>query len=188
MRRPAGRASLQGCEQPELHDAVQTSANVNKKKACEVPQTVFHLAGIPARPACVARSTLACPLPRSLLPPLQLMTPAAVLSRTNGREQISRGDVEEVHALFRWGQARELAAGPGPHSLLLVRRGGQAMHSRARWTQISAYATASSHAPGMLPPPHTHTHAHTRARAHAHTHTHHTCLCLAEMPSSRHAC
>lgn len=30
------------------------------------------------------------------------MTPAAVLSRTNGRESISRGDVEEVHALFRF--------------------------------------------------------------------------------------
>jgi DNA helicase TIP49 (TBP-interacting protein) len=32
----------------------------------------------------------------------QLMTPAAVLSRTNGREGIARGDVEEVHTLFRW--------------------------------------------------------------------------------------
>ncbi|KAL4421953.1 hypothetical protein ABPG77_007895 [Micractinium sp. CCAP 211/92] len=37
----------------------------------------------------------------SLRHAVQLMTPAAVLSRTNGREQISRGDVEEVHALFR---------------------------------------------------------------------------------------
>ena len=33
---------------------------------------------------------------------LQLMTPAAVLARTNGREAVSRGDVEEVHTLFRW--------------------------------------------------------------------------------------
>lgn len=30
------------------------------------------------------------------------MTPAAVLARTNGREAVSRGDVEEVHTLFRW--------------------------------------------------------------------------------------
>lgn len=37
----------------------------------------------------------------SLRHAVQLMTPAAVLSRTNGREQISRGDVEEVHTLFR---------------------------------------------------------------------------------------
>ncbi|KAI3425728.1 hypothetical protein D9Q98_007704 [Chlorella vulgaris] len=37
----------------------------------------------------------------SLRHAVQLMTPAAVLSRTNGRESISRGDVEEVHALFR---------------------------------------------------------------------------------------
>jgi hypothetical protein len=40
------------------------------------------------------------PHPTPLL--LQLMTPAAVLSRTNGREAISRGDVEEAHTLFRW--------------------------------------------------------------------------------------
>ncbi|KAL4457291.1 hypothetical protein ABPG75_012156 [Micractinium tetrahymenae] len=37
----------------------------------------------------------------SLRHAVQLMTPAAVLSRTNGQEQISRGDVEEVHTLFR---------------------------------------------------------------------------------------
>ncbi|EFN55430.1 hypothetical protein CHLNCDRAFT_48800 [Chlorella variabilis] len=37
----------------------------------------------------------------SLRHAVQLMTPAAVLSRTNGREGIARGDVEEVHTLFR---------------------------------------------------------------------------------------
>lgn len=37
----------------------------------------------------------------SLRHAVQLMTPAAVLSRTNGRETIARGDVEEVHTLFR---------------------------------------------------------------------------------------
>lgn len=30
------------------------------------------------------------------------MTPAAVLAKTNGREATARGDVEEVHTLFRW--------------------------------------------------------------------------------------
>lgn len=49
--------------------------------------------GPPLRPVCC------CHLP------LQLMTPAAVLARTNGREAVSRGDVEEVHTLFRCGQA-----------------------------------------------------------------------------------
>ncbi|KAI7839819.1 hypothetical protein COHA_006440 [Chlorella ohadii] len=37
----------------------------------------------------------------SLRHAVQLMTPAAVLARTNGREAVSRGDVEEVHTLFR---------------------------------------------------------------------------------------
>ena len=30
-----------------------------------------------------------------------MMTPAAVLARTNGREAVARGDVEEAHTLFR---------------------------------------------------------------------------------------
>lgn len=42
-------------------------------------------------------SPFACPL----LGRAQLMTPAAVLARTNGREAIARGDVEEAHTLFR---------------------------------------------------------------------------------------
>ncbi|PSC73753.1 ruvB 1 [Micractinium conductrix] len=37
----------------------------------------------------------------SLRHAVQLMTPAAVLARTNGREGITRGDVEEAHELFR---------------------------------------------------------------------------------------
>jgi RuvB-like protein 1 (pontin 52) len=37
----------------------------------------------------------------SLRHAVQLMTPAAVLARTSGREAVSRGDVEEVHSLFR---------------------------------------------------------------------------------------
>lgn len=49
-----------------------------------------------------------CPAthPGPHLSALQLMTPAAVLARTSGREAVSRGDVEEVHTLFRCGTFR----------------------------------------------------------------------------------
>ena len=55
-------------------------------------------------PARALPHALTHPHPSLLLLLLQLMTPAAVLSRTNGREAISRGDVEEAHTLFRWAQ------------------------------------------------------------------------------------
>ncbi|KAK9832754.1 hypothetical protein WJX81_008663 [Elliptochloris bilobata] len=37
----------------------------------------------------------------SLRHAVQLLTPAHVLAKSNGREEVARGDVEEVHALFR---------------------------------------------------------------------------------------
>lgn len=62
-----------------------------------------HHVSATARPSCPCRTVPGAParLPPCPASPLQLMTPAAVLSRTNGREQVSRGDVEEVHTLFR---------------------------------------------------------------------------------------
>lgn len=51
---------------------------------------------------------------------LQLMTPAAVLARTNGREAVSRGDVEEVHTLFRCGCAVLVLVKQGAACVLLL--------------------------------------------------------------------
>ncbi len=45
----------------------------------------------------VPSDPVACPL---FHPLLQLLTPSMMLARTNGREEISRGDLEEIHGLF----------------------------------------------------------------------------------------